>query len=239
MDDKIVKKLNSGKKIAPIAAILLGLILLGGTYALLVFGLNVINGNYIGNSTCFNVNYSIENEDGSMDITGTLMPSKKPTGGLNGKVSIGIDPDCNVDARGNIYFNINNVSEKTSILTQTVKEHCENSRTLETLVNYKNETSCTTSGGVWVTDGSALKYAVYEGTEANPSSVGYIKSSSGKTTLYDSFEVKEQLVDYNIYIWLDCHLIDNTYASIPFSGYISADVTQTEDDISPEAPVLD
>lgn len=108
--------------------------------------------------------------------------------------------------------------------------YCENSTTLQRLVNYKNESDCTSNSGVWKTGGSPLKYAVYDNADAtgNPLSVGIIKSTdiNHDIDIYTNFTINNQLKYYYVYIWLDGYLSDESYAKLPFDGYISVQVVQ-------------
>jgi len=218
-----------------VIVIVLGLSVVGGTYAFLTYAIDVTNGSYAYNTACFDIEYDITNKDGTSDITGTLIPSSTVKRGLSGNVSLGIKSGCNVYGVGNIYLNITN---SNSTLTKAVNAHCENITTLETMFEYTTEGDCTSqTNGIWVTDGTALKYAVYKESKDEPISVGYINSSSQVIDIYKEFNVEEQ-IDYNIYIWLDGNLIDNSYTSLSFGGNISARVTQVELPL-PEKPDLD
>ena len=69
--------------------------------------------------------------------------------------------------------------------------YCENSATLQRLVNYDNQTDCNSNSGVWKTGGSPLKYAVYDNSNATGASLskGYITSTDINTDkiIYDNF----------------------------------------------------
>lgn len=210
--------------------IFLGLLILGGTYAFLSYALSVENGNYSGKVECFKINYSTLNEDGTEKITGTLFPSINASNGLSGMVSLGIDESCNVNATGSLYMH---VSEGTSVtLLQTVREHCENSLTLETIDEYDNSSDCTDANGIWVTNGTALKYAVYNNNSANgnPLDSGYITANDigDDILVYTNFDVNYTMNSYYIYIWMDGYLMDDNYTNLPFGGYIHASISQNE-----------
>lgn len=83
-----------------------GLLLAGGTYAWLVFGVDSITGNGLNtSSSCFIMHYS-----GNFN-NGEIYPSKTDKGGLSGTVTLGIDSSCNVKAHGDIKLH---VSDSTS-----------------------------------------------------------------------------------------------------------------------------
>lgn len=206
-----------------IGIIFLGLLIITATYAYLIVSLNVTNGNYLHGTACFDINYDITNDDATTNITGTLFPSSSPKGGLSGNVSIGIDESCNINATGDIYLQVTDVS---SILTNIVLAHCENSKTLRTLTDYTTSSTCTSqTDGIWVTNGTALKYAVYSDASYYPLKVGYI-TGTGSINLYGNFSLNTTLTKYYVYIWLDGNLADNSYASLQFDGYIYADAMQ-------------
>jgi len=209
---------------------LLGVLVAGGTYAYLVLAPSVTNGNYSGVTECFQINYSINNDNGTQDISGTLFPSAVPSKGLFGKVSINVNQNCSVTGTGTLKLRIN--SGTSSNLLKTVAGHCEKSATLETLDDYNSSSDCTSAGGVWVTSGTGLKYAVYTNNSAtgNPVSKGYITSSSigSDLVLYDGFNVSGTQQNYYLFIWLDGYITDNTYTNLPFSGYVHASVVQND-----------
>ena len=210
---------------------LVGLLVIGGTYAFFIYDVDVKNGNYISKTECFLINYSILNDDGTQKITGTLFPTIDSSGGLNGKVSLNVDNSCNISGTGSLYMHINNGTSTT--LVQTVGAHCENATTLETLNQYKGSSSnCTSNNGKWVTNGTALKYAVYDSnnTSGAPLNTGYITSGDiGKDILiYTGFDVNHTVNDYYIYIWMDGYLMDEGYTNLPFGGYIHASVLQNQ-----------
>lgn len=222
--------MNSKKKMVflSVGIILAGLLIAGGTYAYLTIAANVKNGNYVGNTTCFSINYDITNADGTLPITGTLLPSANPSGGLVGNLSIGVKSGCSVSGLGNLHLV---VSSGGNVLFQKVATHCENAKTLKTLTQYTTSSACTAvTGNVWVTNGSALKYAIYDNnnpTSSQPLSVGYIDRIAD-INIYNQFSISSTAKTYYIYIWLDGNFADETYLSQPFSGYIYADATQVE-----------
>lgn len=217
-----VKTKNVILMILIITVIAIGLV--SGTYAALILTMpaDMTNNVYQHTLECFDIEY-----DAGGSIIGTLIPSSTPSGGLFGALTLGISDNCNVIGTADLNLVIDGNSDKNGILTQTVDAHCENASTLQTLKDYSNETSCTDAGGIWVTTGTALKYAVYVDTDTNPSSVGYINAVGTTLTIYDDFDVSD-VKDYNIYVWLDGSLSDNTYAHMSFSSKISAVVTQNE-----------
>jgi len=242
----------------------MGLLIAGGTFAYLTYSANITNGNYVAETHCFNVDYNIDNGDNTQDIVGTLFPSLGPTRGLNGRVGLKVNDECEVNGIGTIKLHIN--SESDSHLTEIATSHCEDKKTgdilteytteascssanqswksyptsycesnstLQTLKDYTTSASCTANNGTWVTNGSPLKYAVYNtnNTNGSPVKVGHITSSDigNDITIYDNFLVSNLQSYYYVYIWLDGYLTDNTHADLPFGGYITANAIQDED----------
>lgn len=212
-----------------IGIIVFVLLIIGGTYAYITLAVNVTNGSYVANTTCFTIDYDITNDDGSSPITGTMFPSSSANGGLTGRVSLKVNNSCNVNGMGTLTLNVTSVN---STLIQTVAAHCENSQTLNTLTDYRTSSTCTAqTNGKWVTNGSALKYAVYNTNSVTsstiPLSVGYV-NKTGSIKIYDNFEITDTLSTYHVYIWLDGNLSDNSYANLPFDGNVSASAIQTD-----------
>ena len=207
-----------------VAVIFIGLLLVGGTYAVLTLTLPVIVTNGVYNYTleCFDIDY-----DAGNSIIGTLFPSRVSSGGLSGSLSVGINENCDVLGVGDLNLVVHSNSDKNGILTQVVDAHCEDSSTLETLTSYTDSSSCTSAGGVWVDNGTALKYAVFVGSNTTPSSVGYINVVGDTINIYNDFSVSA-LEQYTVKVWLDGNLSDNTYANLSFSGEITTSVTQLE-----------
>lgn len=207
-----------------ILIILLGLLVISGTFAYLMsVSINVTDGNYSTTLECFDIEYS---NDGH--ITGILFPSSTFLGGLSGSIGLGISSDCNVTGIGKLKLVVESAN---SILTSIVNGHCENYSTLQTIVNSDgslvDEATCKSKSGYkWVTNGTALKYAVLEGDLLI--SVGYIDGIDSFTKLiYDDFDVSNS-VTYTIYIWLDGNISDNSYENLSFNGQISSSVVQVE-----------
>lgn len=223
---------NKRKKILLVVGIILACVLVvGGTYAYLTFSVSVTNGTISGNVECFEIDYSILNDDDSSQITGTLFPSAGPSGGLSGKVSININASCNVTATGTLYLNVD--SGTSTALVQTVADHCEDKITLETLNDYTTSAECTAdSSRMWVSTGTGLKYAVYSSVNATgtPLNVGYITSGDiGRDIpIYSDFTVDKTASSYYIFIWMDGYITDSTYTELPFGGYIHASVLQNQ-----------
>lgn len=219
MENKIDN--NKNKKIIIVGILVLFLLLIGGTYAYMVYSATISNGNYNTKTTCFNINY-----DTGADIAGTLFPSSGPSGGIAGGVSLIVDSSCSLNGIGDLYLDINSVGDT---LIQTVSEHCENSATLMTLSNYTNSTDCTDNGGIWVDAGTALKYAVYNtsgvSNETVPLNVGYI-TGVGSINIYSGFDITATRSSYYIHVWLDGNISDDTYANMSFDGKISASAVQ-------------
>jgi len=229
MDIKENKKSETKQTLFLILGIfLISLFIIGGTYAYMTLGIDINNNVIAYNTTCFDIVYDADND--STPITGTLIPSSGPGGGLNGKISLGLAAACkNLDAYGSFYLN---VTSGSNVLFQIVDGHCENSQTLRTLTKYTDQESCEAqTNGKWVTNGTALKYAVYTTnnitTTTVPLNVGYI-NRIGTTIIYDNFPVVNQTVNYYVYVWLDGNLSDDTYALQSFAGNISASASQVQ-----------
>lgn len=212
-----------------IGIILFAALIVGATFAWLTYAINVTNGNYNVETSCFDVNY----ENGA-DISGTLNMVANPLNGRSTTISMGINEGCNVNAKGKIELVINSISSK---LYEATTAHCENALTLETLLNYSNKDDCETNVGqtvtnltrVWTTE-SALKYAIYEENfSGEPIIVGHINESTGTITLYESFALNVgSSTKYYISIWLDGNIADSQYVNQSFSGYIKASAIQQD-----------
>lgn len=210
-----------------IVLFLVCLLVVGGTYAYIILPVTVTNGNYNAATTCFSIDYSATNDNGTLPITGVLFPSSGPSGGLFGKVAMKVNSSCKVNGKGTVTLNVTTGSDK---LFQTVGGHCENSKTLKTMVNYTTSSNCAAqTNGLWVTDGNALKYAIYNTNSISsstvPLKVGYV-NKTGSIVLYNNFDITSTQVNYYIYIWLDGNISDNSYANLSFNGYISASANQ-------------
>ena len=219
------------KNIVLILVILcIGLITIGGTYAALVMTLNVAvtNGIYEDSSQCFDIIY-----DAGEDIRGQLFPTASSNGGLQGSLTVGIADNCNVSGALTLNLIISEESDSRGVLTQTVAPHCENSSTLETLYNYNDSSACSSNGGTWVEDGTALKYAVFKNNGSEPVSVGYIDSvGTTLSILNETISGSDSDNEYLIKIWLDGYVSDNSYANQSFAGRIQTKVQQLEDNIA-------
>lgn len=203
-----------------------GMLVAGGTYAYLTTSMTVTNGNYVANTTCFDIDYL--NTD---QITGTLFPSANHTKGLSGTVSLKVNSACNVNGNGRIYIHIND--ETSEDFGDVAEPHCENPETLETLSDYTTSNDCTTNDGEWVTNGTVLKYAVYDNASGvgTPVDVGYFDADNigDNMLLSDYLVINRTQSDYYIFLWLDGYLTDNTYVDLTFSGYIWAEALQSEE----------
>jgi len=233
----MLKKFLENKKIFWIIVVItLGFLVVGGTFAYLTVSVGVNNGSYNYAVECFMVDYDITNDgfdssnNETSNIEGTLFQSVAPVGGLTGKVSMKMKDTCSVTGTGTLYIHVGN--DVSPNLVKTVSAHCEDSTVLQTQKDYTSESACTAvSGNRWVIDGSALKYAVYtSGDLTAPEAVGYINTSDIGTDLeiMTGIDVNNSIASYDVYIWLDGYLADNTYISLPFSGYIHALVMQNE-----------
>lgn len=162
------------------------------------------------------------------DLVGTLFPSTEITGGLFGSLAMGVNSACNITGTGTIYLHVGTESSVT--LLRKTDGHCENPTTLETLTSYTSSNECLTDGNKWVTDGSALKYAVYDNAAGTgvPLSAGYITGGDigEDIPLYTGFDVNSTNTRYYMFIWLDGNLTNEDYEDLPFSGYIHASVVQ-------------
>ena len=127
---------------------IIGISIIGGTYAYLTMGVNVTNGTYNNVGTyCLDINYSINNVDNSQDITGTLFPSGTINKGLNGRVGIKTASGCAPTAKGLLKLHVDRSTSEE--LTKTTFSYCESRSTLEPLYEYGTEVECTTAGGRW------------------------------------------------------------------------------------------
>lgn len=164
----------------------------------------------------------------SQDISGTMFPSAGPSKGLKGSVSLKINDTCSVNGYGTLNLNI--LSNTSTKFSDVVSAHCENPLTLETLNDYNTSSDCTTNGGIWVENGTALKYVLYEDDNiyGTPLAKGYVTSSmiGSVTQIYDNFLVNSAERTFYIYLWLDGYLSDNTYTNLPFDASISANGVQ-------------
>lgn len=168
------------------------------------------------------------NTEAAGNLGGTLFPSTEITGGLFGSLAMGVNSACNITGTGTIYLHVGTESSVT--LLRKTDGHCENPTTLETLTSYTSSNECLTDGNKWVTDGSALKYAVYDNAAGTgvPLSVGYITGGDigEDISLYTGFDVNSTNNRYYMFIWLDGNLTNEDYEDLPFSGYIHASVVQ-------------
>ena len=218
MDNNIKKK----SILMAIVIFMIGLLITGGTYAYLTIAVTVTNGNYVTNTHCFGVTY--QNDDTS--ITGTLFPSGDAYGGITDWVSATADATCGLTGKGTLKIHVNSAS---TVLTGTVAAHCENENTLETQNSYTNQADCTAvSGNKWVTDGTALKYAVFSGDDLYSS--GYIKSTDigNDIIVHDNFSVTTTSKKFDVYVWLDGYLSDENYYDLDFSASSNMVVRQAK-----------
>lgn len=170
----------------------------------------------------------VNNKLNQGDLTGTLFPSTEITGGLFGSLAMGVNSACSITGSGTIYLHVGTESSVT--LLRRTDGHCENPTTLETLPSYTSSSDCLTDGNKWVSDGSALKYAVYDNAAGTgvPLSAGYITGGDigEDIPLYTGFDVSSTSTRYYMFIWLDGNLTNEDYEDLPFSGYIHASVVQ-------------
>lgn len=212
-----------------IGVVVMGLLIAGGTYAYMTSSAKINDASYVSNTLCFDVDYTVGDS-----ITGTLFQSSTPLGGLTGSVSMKINSNCTTLGKGTIKLNVDNTTDKKLV----GDAHCENSITGKTINSFTlngstvtaTQSNCTSAiNGVWMTDNASppLKYAVYEGSNTTPVASGFV-NSIGEITLYTGFSITSSLVTYNVYVWLDGNVADNTYVNMPFSGNINASAIQVE-----------
>ena len=227
MDNNIRRK----NIILSVVVVLVGILLAGGTYAYLTFSINVTNNVVNASTTCFDIDYLDTNQ-----ITGTMFPSAGPAKGINGKVSLKVKSSCDLDGIGNIYIHAN--SGTSTKFTTTMTAHCENPNTLETLKSYTTSSTCTSNNGIWVTNGTPLKYAIYDNDSATgqPIDVGYFNAIGSDLAVYKTFLINHTQKNYYIFLWLDGYLTDNTYTNLAFNGYVKADATQENKNITYSIP---
>lgn len=148
--------------ILAISIIVVGALVVAGTYAYLVYSANVTNGTYNTVVECFDVVYDITNDDGTSNISGTLFPSASPSGGLYGKVTIKMNPSCNVTGIGNLYLDVDSKYN----LVSYVNAYCSNATTFESVSEYTEQSTCEAAGYTWIEGGSALKYIIFDSSES-------------------------------------------------------------------------
>ena len=213
--------MNKKNIVLLIAVVIVGMLVAGGTYAVLLSTMNVTNGNYSSKVDCFTINY-----DKGQNITGTLFPAVDYNGGLSSSVSLSISSSCAITGTGNLIIHIDDETSET--LLGEVSGHCEERETLKYLSGY-DENTCI-GENMWVNNGTALKYAIFNtnSTTGTPLTVGYIKNYGDNIT--DGFAVNNSTTNatYYLYIWMDGYLIDNNYNNLSFSGYLDASVTQND-----------
>lgn len=218
-----MNSINKKNILIIIAVLMVGLLITGGTYAYLTVAMTVTNGNYATNTHCFGVTYS----DDTDNISGTLFPTGNASGGLSGGISATADATCGLNGRGTLYLHIDNSTSDQ--LLSTVSGHCEVENTLETLQDYDSSAECTAvSGAKWVTNGTALKYAVFSGSDLYSS--GYITANDKGTdkVIHEDFSVTTTTKTFDVYVWLDGYLSDDTYLDLPFNGSTKMVVMQTK-----------
>lgn len=238
MDSNVIKKSKNKKKVIIISVFVFLLSLIGGTFAYLIFRMNFTNHVYTDYAECFDIDYSILNDDDTSNITGTLFPSADYSGGLYGKVSIKINDACNITGQAGLKLYVDAASSDT--LKSTVSAHCEDPNSLITMTEYTTSSACSSAGYTWVTAGTAFKYAVFK--DSTNLSNGYINTEGADIQILtppdwtaDDYDkdtdltlINQTLSNFYVYLWLDGELAGNTYTSLPFSGYVHASVTQVE-----------
>ena len=104
---------------------------------------------------------------------------------------------------------------------------------METLNDYATSGECSTdTNGIWVSNGTGIKYAVYTNSNGtgNPVGVGYVTANDidKDIPIYTGFTVDSTVRQYYIFIWMDGYVTDESHAELPFGGYIHASVMQSE-----------
>ncbi len=219
-----MNSINKKNILIALVVIMVGLLIVGGTYAYLSISLTVTNGNYATSTGCFNITYTNDTDQ----ITGTLFPSSGPSGGLSDSIYFKTNGACSTNGRGTFYLHVDSAS---NILTSTVAPHCENKYTLETAKDLDVLDCVGNENTVWVTNGTALKYAIYDSTERNHLyAAGYIDSTfiGQDKAIHTDFSVTSTQRAYYLYIWLDGYVSDDTYTDLPFSATSRLSVTQTK-----------
>lgn len=201
-----------------IAIFLLVLICIGGTFALwAATNMNVFNGSYNGKTGIFNIASNVT----SIGEGQTLFQTATYQSGVSSNVTVKRTGDAN--ALGELILHLD--ATTSTVLTQTVNPHCENAVTLET---YSDDISVDTCSGTWVESGTALKYAVLDGSTIV--SVGNITSDfiDADTALYEGFAITSAEKTYTVYIWLDGWLADSSYIDLPLNGFLYVKAIQTD-----------
>ena len=124
-----------------IVVLLMGLAIIGGTFAYFTYGFNATNGNYISQTECFNIIY-----DNGNDITGTLFPSSGPLKGLNGSVSLKISDSCKIYGTATLKLHVDNSVDED--ITKNVSSYCISRKTLEKIDGISTKEACTTANGL-------------------------------------------------------------------------------------------
>ena len=227
MDINENKNNKRNKKYLTISAIILIiLIVVGATFAYFNSAFKAKNSNVNTGTPCFNIINTFSSE-ASDNI---LFPVASPKSGKKVNISLKVDQACqNVSGTGSLYLHIN--SGTSNQLFRVSAAHCENKKTLETMDDYKNSTDCqNASNGKWVTDGTPIKYAVYDNADGNgiPLKVGYLKTSDIGTRklLYDGIDVNYTNKNFYVFVWMDGYITDESYTNLPFDGYIDVSVVQ-------------
>lgn len=143
--NKDIKKKNI---ILSIVVLLIGLFVVGGTYAWLTATMEVTDGNYAIGSDCFLVDYDINNGDNTQNITGTMFPSFIASKGLNGRVGLKINNSCNMYGTGTIKLHVD--SSVDSKLTTGISSYCESKKTLEKIDGINTKEACDNANGNWM-----------------------------------------------------------------------------------------
>lgn len=126
-----------------VAVFCLGLLLVGGTYAFLTFSANVTNATYNVTSTCFDIDF----ETGEA-ITGTLVQSSTPHGGLSGVVRMNIKEECRTSGRGTLTLDVASEEGSSILLSEGALKYAV----------YEDETEEPVAAGVIDTNGEIDLY---------------------------------------------------------------------------------
>ena len=156
-----VKKENQKKVniLLIVTIFLFALIILGITYSYLFDTVRITNGVYNTVTHCLYAEYGIENGNNTSDISGELVGSTSPSGGLMGRVSLKISDQCDLEALGTLKLHID--SQTSESITMLPTSYCEDRRTGERLNEYTDEATCQeTSNRKWYNVGALDSYCI-------------------------------------------------------------------------------
>ena len=142
---------NSMKKnvLLIITVLFVGLGVVGGTYAWFSNNIETTNEIYNVATSCFLIDYNINNTDNSQDITGTMFPSGTVSGGLSGRVGLRTNANCNLDGVGTLKLHVNGNNATSGTLTTSASSYCEDRSTLQPIPGISTQAACTSASGRW------------------------------------------------------------------------------------------